>query len=121
MLEEKKTSKITINGKPVQVTPKRLTFFDVQAVGPLFANSDLNFSNYWLYAFHNWLDCKPSIEVEQISPEEGQALAGLLPEPSQVIEWLVFREAKSATSDSISITDLSLSDFATNEKGWNTF
>jgi len=121
MLEEKKTSKITINGKPVQVTPKRLTFFDVQAVGPLFANSDLNFSNYWLYAFHNWLDCKPSIEVEQISPEEGQALAGLLPEPSQVIEWLVFREAKSATSDSISTTDLSLSGFATNEKGWSTF
>ena len=70
-----------------------MTFFDVQAIAPLFANSTLDFSNYWRYAFYNWLDCTPSIDFESLSPEEGQSLAELLPEPSQVMEWLVFREA----------------------------
>ena len=79
------------------------------------------FSNYWRYAFYNWLRYNPSIEVESLTPEEGKALADLLPEPSQVMEWLVFREAKSATSNDTSITEVSTTDFATNEKGWSTF
>ncbi len=120
MLEEKK-NKININGAPVQVSAKRLTFFDVQAVAPLFASGHSDFSNYWRFAFHNWLRCSPSIEVEFLTPEEGKALAELLPEPSQVREWLVFREAKSATSSNTSTTEALRTDFATNEKGWSTF
>jgi hypothetical protein len=120
MLEEK-TNKIYINGNPVQVSAKRLTFFDVQAIAPLFASGDMDFSNYWRYAFYNWLRYSPSIEVESLTPEEGKALADLLPEPSQVMEWLVFREAKSATSSDTSTTGVSVTDFATNEKGWSTF
>ena len=120
-MSEEKKNKIKINGTPVQVSAKRLTFFDVQAIAPLFANSTLDFSNYWRYAFYNWLDCTPSIDFESLSPEEGQSLAELLPEPSQVMEWLVFREAKSATSDATLTTGLPRTDFATNEKGWNTF
>ena len=84
-MSEEKKNKIKINGTPVQVSAKRLTFFDVQAIAPLFANSTLDFSNYWRYAFYNWLDCTPSIDFESLSPEEGQSLAELLPEPSQVM------------------------------------
>lgn len=120
MLEEKK-SNISINGNPVRVSAKRLTFFDVQAIAPLFASGDMDFSNYWRYAFYNWLHCDPSIDVESLSPDEGQALAGLLPEPSQVMEWLVFREAKSDKSSSTFTTEGRQTDFATNEKGWSTF
>lgn len=121
MLEKQKKNEININGKPVQVTPKRLTFFDVQAIAPLFANGDMNFSNYWRYAFSNWLHYAPSIDIEDLNPEEGQQLASLLPQPTQIMDWLVFREAKSGTSNSSSTDDLLMSDFATNEKGWNTF
>ena len=121
MSEKQKKNEININGKPVQVTPKRLTFFDVQAIAPLFANSDMNFSNYWRYAFYNWLEYNPSIEVELITPEEGRLLTALLPQPPQVMDWLVFREAKSDASNSSYMADLLTNDFATNEKAWNTF
>ncbi len=121
MSEKQKKNEININGKPVQVTPKRLTFFDVQAIASLFANSDMNFSNYWRYAFHNWLEYEPSIELDSITPEEGQHLTALLPQPSQVMEWLVFPEAKSEESNSSYTVDLLTGGFATNEKGWNTF
>lgn len=120
MLEEKKNN-IRINGNPVQVTAKRLTFFDVQAIAPLFSSGDMDFSNYWRYAFYNWIRCNPSIDVESLTPDEGQAIAGLLPEPSQVMEWLVFREAKSDKSNGTFTTEGQPTDFATNEKGWNTF
>ena len=118
---EEKRNKIYINGAPVQVSAKRLTFFDVQAVAPLLANGDMDFSNYWRFAFHNWLSCTPSIEVDTLTPDEGKALASMLPEPSQVMEWLVFREAKSVTSNSSFTDDSSMTGFATNEKGWSTF
>jgi hypothetical protein len=98
-----------------------LTFFDVQAIAPLFANGDMNFSNYWRYAFNNWLHYEPSIDIEDLNPEEGQQLASLLPQPTQIMDWLVFREAKSGTSNSSSTDGLLISDFATNNKGWNTF
>ena len=106
MSEKQKKNEININGKPVQVTSKRLTFFDVQAIAPLFANGDMNFSNYWRYAFSNWLHYEPSIDIEDLNPEEGQQLASLLPQPTQ---------------NSSSTDGLLISDFATNNKGWNTF
>ena len=118
---EEKRNKIYINGAPVQVSAKRLTFFDVQAVAPLLANGDMDFSNYWRFAFHNWLSCTPSIEVDTLTPDEGKALASMLPEPSQVMEWLVFREAKSESSSNTSTTGVLAAGFATNEKGWSTF
>ena len=121
MSEKQKKNEIIINGKPVQVTPKRLTFFDVQAIAPLFANGDMNFSNYWRYAFSNWLHYEPSIDIEDLNPEKGQQLASLLPQPTQIMDWLVFREAKSDASNSSYMADLLTNDFATNEKAWNTF
>jgi hypothetical protein len=100
MSQEKKNSEIEINGDPYQITVKRLTFFDVQGVAPLLINHNMDFSEYWRYAFSNWLSCEPSIDFNSLSPEDGQALAALLPEPAQVMDWLVFREAKSGSSSS---------------------
>ena len=118
---------ITINGQPLEITAKRLTFFDIQEVAPLFIGGDLNFSRYWRHAFSRWLDFQDSkgnsieLNTEDLSPEEGAELTALLPDPSQIMDWLVFREAKLTTSNNLSTANLSTSDFATNEKGWNTF
>ncbi len=127
MSEEMKKNKITINGQPLEITAKRLTFFDIQEVAPLFIGGDLNFSRYWRHAFSRWLDFQDSkgnsieLNTEDLSPEEGAELTALLPDPSQIMDWLVFREAKLTTSNNLSTANLSTSDFATNEKGWNTF
>ena len=127
MSEEMKKNKITINGQPLEITAKRLTFFDIQEVAPLFIGGDLNFSRYWRHAFSRWLDFQDSkgnsieLNTEDLSPEEGAELTALLPDPSQIMDWLVFREAKLTTSSNLSTANLSTSDFATNEKGWNTF
>jgi len=127
MSEEMKKSKITINGQPLEITAKRLTFFDIQEVAPLFIGGDLNFSRYWRHAFSRWLifqdpDGKSiELDTENLSPEEGAELTTLLPDPAQIMDWLVFREAKLTTSSSLSTASLSTSDFATNEKGWSTF
>mgnify|MGYP003109091710 CR=1 FL=1 len=123
-----KKSEIEINGKQYIVEAKGLTFFDVQAVAPVLASGSLDFSNYWRHAFTRWLDfydvkdqCAEHPDIENLSPEAGQQLAALLPEPSQVMEWLVFREAKSAASNTSFTGGLWSTDFATNEKGWSTF
>ena len=123
-----KKSEIEINGKQYIVEAKELTFFDVQAVAPLLAQGSLDFSIYWKHAFTNWLDFydvkdqrAEHPDIENLSPEAGQQLAALLPEPSQVMEWLVFREAKSAASNTSFTGGLWSTDFATNEKGWSTF
>jgi len=65
--------------------------------------------------------CAEYPDIEGLSPEVGQRLAALLPEPAQVMEWLVFREAKSAASNTSFTGAVWSSDFATNEKGWSTF
>ena len=121
MSEEPKKNEIEIGGLPYQISAKRLTFFDIQKVAPLFMNGNLDFSDYWRYAFNNWLLYDDYFDMESLTPEEGKALAELLPDPSQVMEWLVFREAKSVTSNNLSTVNPSLTDFATNEKGWSTF
>ena len=127
MSEEMKKSKIAINGQPLEITAKRLTFFDIQEVAPLFIGGDLNFSRYWRHAFSQWLTFQDpdgksiEIDTESLSPEEGAELTILVPDPAQIMDWLVFREAKSTTSDNLSTASLSTSDFATNEKEWNTF
>ncbi len=121
MSEEMKKNNITINGVLFEITAKRLTFFDIQEVAPLFIGGDLNFSRYWRHAFNNWLIYDGYFDTENLTPDEGKALAALLPDPSEVMEWLVFREAKSTTSNNLSTASLSTSDFATNEKGWSTF
>ncbi len=98
MLQEKK-SKIEINGNEIEVTIKKLTFFDVQAVAPLLSEGSLDFSQYWKYAFKHWLTYNSEIDIENISPAEGAVLSALLPEPNEVIGWLLFREPKSAKSN----------------------
>ena len=52
--------------------------------------------------------------------QEGQALTALLPEPSEVMEWLLFRESKSVKSNTSSTVGPLPTDFDTKEKGWNT-
>ena len=98
MLQEKK-SKSEINGNEKEVTIKKLTFFDVQAVAPLLSEGSLDFSQYWKYAFKHWLTYNSEIDIENISPAEGAVLSALLPEPNEVIGWLLFREPKSAKSN----------------------
>ena len=98
MLQEKK-SKIEINGNEIEVTIKKLTFFDVQAVAPLLSEGSLDFSQYWKYSFKHWLTYNSEIDIENISPAEGAVLSALLPEPNEVIGWLLFREPKSAKSN----------------------
>ena len=95
--------------------------FDVQAVAPLLSDGSLDFSSYWRHAFTHWLAYDSQFDMEHISPSEGAALAALLPEPNEVMEWLLFREPKSAKSNISSTGDPLVTDFATNEKGWNTF
>ena len=105
MSQEKKKNKIKINGQPLQITAKRLTFFDVQGVAPLLMDGTMDFSQYWRHAFSNWLICDSPIDIENLTPDEGKSLAALLPEPSEIMGWLVFREAKSATSSDSSMGD----------------
>jgi len=93
-MSQEKKNKIEINGKGIEVTVKRLTFFDVQAVAPLLSDGSLDFSQYWRYAFDNWLIYDSEFNIENITPEEGATLAALLPEPNEVINWLLFRESK---------------------------
>ena len=103
MSKEKKNSEIEIDGTLIEITAKRLTFFDVQGVAPLLMNRDMDFSQYWRHAFSKWLYYEPPVvDVDNLSPEDGQALVALLPQPSQVMEWLVFREAKSDKSNILS-------------------
>ena len=99
MSKEKKNNEIEINGALIEVTAKRLTFFDVQGIAPLLMNRDIDFSKYWRHALSKWLYYEPAVDVDNLSPEDGQVLASLLPQPSQVMEWLVFREAKSDKSN----------------------
>jgi len=81
-----KKNKIKINGRPLEITAKRLTFFDVQAVAPLLMDGTMDFSQYWRHAFEKWLVCDDYIDIEGLTP-------------SEVMGWLVFREAKLATSN----------------------
>ena len=120
-MSQEKKNKIAINGKEIEVKIKQLTFFDVQAVAPLLSDGSLDFSSYWRHAFTHWLAYDSQFDMEHISPSEGAALAALLPEPNEVMEWLLFREPKSAKSNTSSTGDPSVNDFATNEKGWNIF
>jgi len=107
-MSQEKKSKITINGKPVEVNKRRLTFYNIQSVAPLMMHGTLDFSEYWRYAFANWLSYTDpdgrsiELDIDNLSPEDGAKLTTLLPEPSQVMDWLVFREAKSAISDTSS-------------------
>ncbi len=117
-----------IDGKTYIIKAKELTCFDVQAVAPRLAQGSLDFSTYCKHAFTKWLefyDAKDQRaeypDIEKLSPEAGQRLAALLPEPAQVMEWLVFREAKSAASNTSFTGEAWSTDFATNEKGWSTF
>ena len=110
-MSQEKKSKITIDGKPILVNNRRLTFYHIQSVAPLMMHGSLDFSDYWRHAFSHWLYYSDpdgrsiEIDINNISPEDGAKLTTLLPEPSQVMEWLVFREAKSATSDTLSKGD----------------
>ena len=98
-MSQEKKNKIEINGKEIEVKIKQLTFFDVQAVAPLLSDGSLDFSSYWRHAFTHWLAYDYQFDMEHISPSEGAALAALLPEPNEVMEWLLFREPKSAKSN----------------------
>jgi hypothetical protein len=110
-MSQEKKSKIIINGEPVEVNKRRLTFYNIQSVAPLMMHGTLDFSEYWRYAFANWLSYSDleghaiDIDINNISPDDGAKLTSLLPEPSQVMDWLVFREAKLVTSDTSSMGD----------------
>ena len=120
MSQEKKNSiEIEINGLLHEISAKPLTFFDIQEVAPLFIGGDLNFSRYWRHAFNNWLIYDGYFDTENLTPDEGKALAALLPDPSEVMEWLLFRESKSVKSNTSSTAGPLPTDFDTKEKGWN--
>ena len=103
-MSQENKNKITINRQPIEVTKRRLTFYNIQQVAPLMTHGSLDFSNYWRHAFSHWLSYTDpdgrsiEIDIEGLSPEDGQTLANLLPNPNQIMEWLVFREAKSDKS-----------------------
>ena len=73
----------------------------------MFMNGDLDFSAYWQYAFRHWLSFNPpwDMDAHPLSPDEGTQLANLLPSPNEIMEWLVFRDAKSAPSSVSSTGD----------------
>ena len=102
MSQEKK---LKINDTPTQVTAKRLSFFDIQATAPLLMNGNLDFSEYWKHAFSQWLTCDPPVDYNLLSPEDGVELGTLLPDPSDGMGGLVFREAKPDESDTSSTGD----------------
>ena len=120
-MSKEKKSKIEINGKEIEVKVKQLTFFDVQAVAPLLSDGSLDFSLYWRHAFNHWLTYDSEFDIENLTPSEGAALSALLPEPNEVVGWLLFREPRSAKLNISSTGDPLVNDFATNEKGWSTF
>jgi len=100
MSQEKKNSiEIEINGLLHEISAKSLTFFDVQAAAPLLMSGTMDFSDYWRHAFNNWLIYDDYFDMEGLTPEEGNALAALLPDPNEVMSWLLFREPKSAKSN----------------------
>ena len=111
-MSQENKSKITINGKPVEVSKRRLTFYHVQEIAPLMTHGSLDFSNYWRHAFSHWLSYTDpdgrsiEIDIANLSPDDGQKLTKLLPDPSQVMEWLVFRPAKLDKSSSSLTGDL---------------
>ena len=111
-MSQENKSKITIDGKPIQISKRRLTFYHIQKVAPLMMHGSLDFSDYWRHAFSHWLDYKNpdgqsiEIDIENLSPDDGKKLTSLLPDPSQVMEWLVFRPAKSDKSSTLSTGDL---------------
>ena len=110
-MSQENKSKITIDGKPIEVSKRRLTFYHIQKVAPLMMHGSLDFSDYWRHAFGHWLHyTNPDgqsieLDIESLSPEDGKKLTSLLPDPSQVMEWLVFRPAKSDKSSSSSTGD----------------
>ena len=121
MSQEKKNSiEIEINGLLHEISAKSLTFFDVQAAAPLLMSGTMDFSDYWRHAFNHWLIYDDYFDMENLTPQEGQALTALLPEPSEVMEWLLFRESKSVKSNTSSTVGPLPTDFDTKEKGWNT-
>ena len=111
-MSQENKSKITINGKPIEVSKRRLTFYHIQKVAPLMTHGNLDFSDYWRHAFSHWLSYTNldgqsiEVDIEALSPEDGKKLTALLPDPSQVMEWLVFRPAKSDKSSTSSTGDL---------------
>ena len=106
-----KKNEININGRPLKITAKRLTFFDVQAVAPLLMDGTMDFSRYWRHAFIHWLTYldpdgnTAPLNIDTLSPMDGAKLSALLPQPDEVMGWLVFREAKSETSKGSSTGD----------------
>ena len=104
-MSKEKKSKIKINGKEIEVKVKQLTFFDIQAVAPLLSDGSVDFSQYSRYAFNHWLTYDSEINIENLTPSEGASLSAMLPQPSEVVGWLLFREPKSAKSNTSSTGD----------------
>ena len=111
-MSQENKSKITIDGRPIEVSKRRLTFYHIQKVAPLMTHGSLDFSDYCRHAFSHWLNYKNpdgqsiEIDIESLSPDDGKKLTSLLPDPSEVMEWLVFRPPKSVKSSTSSMGDL---------------
>jgi hypothetical protein len=114
-----KKNEIDIDGRKVIVEIKQPSFFEVQMVAPLFSNPSLDFSEYWQYAFTHWAKFTPSLDIKSIDPETGAKIASLLPQPPQIMEWLVFREAELPPSKTSSTEGEYLNRYGYSEKGWS--
>jgi len=97
MTRKTKQTKIDIDGETVEVAVHEPTFFEVQSLAALFSAPEFNLVQYWLAAFDMWLDIPDNISFKDLTITEGMALRELVPHPDQVVEWLSFREAKSAS------------------------
>ena len=94
-----------LDGKLV-VTLKEPTFLDMQRAAQLLINdSGIDLSDYWRYAFANWVEStEPEMSTEELlrlTPEAGKALSELLPSPEEMVEMLGFSKAKSTPSTPI--------------------
>jgi len=71
----------------------------------LIKDSGIDLSDYWRYAFVNWIDSTtPEMSTEELlrlTPEAGKALSELLPSPEEMVEMLGFSKAKSTPSTPI--------------------
>lgn len=95
MTKASKQMKIRIDGKEVTIAVSRATFFDVQSMSRIFLSGEPDLEDYWREAFTRWVTASPSIDFNELSAEDGAAIADLLPSPSEVVTWLNFRQARS--------------------------
>ena len=92
-----------LDGKLI-VNLKEPTFLDMQKAAQfLIKEGGVDLSDYWTYAFANWVESTEmsTEELLRLIPEAGKALSELLPSPEEMVEMLGFSKAKSTPSTPI--------------------